>query len=244
MLRLVLNDYKYGFNQGLINVARSGWMIYIYMLVGVPLMFHFDVTGIVTFYCSMIPMLLAMLLSRMYANVMNKTLLLCPLSKQERKDYFNTALGVRIAIPTALFLLLDGSLTILDIIPPVFFLLMTIVLVLYAVAVNIYCTPKAPTSRAISRSYDLPGTYEVWNGLMQVSGLLNMLSLVSAVTDKENPVTRGDEIVIGVLIAVELLLCIKIIVTYYKPVLWQTTSYEVQKRVEVMNAENTAKNRK
>lgn len=237
MLKLVLNDYKYGFNQGIITAARGGWMIYVYVLTGIPLTFHFDVTGYLVFYFSMIPMLLALLLSRMYANIMNKTLLMCPLSREQRMDYFNTALGVRIVIPSALFFVLDGILALINIIPAAFFFLMMLVMIPYVAAVNIYCTPKAPASKAMNRSYDLPGTYELWNVLIQTSGLINMVILVSAVTDKGNPVKAWECIVIGCLIGIEILLSIKMILTYYKPVYLQTTSYEVQKKVEMLNTD-------
>ena len=86
MLKLVLDDYKHGFNQGIINASRAGWVIYVYVLVAVPLTFHLNLTGILIFSCSMVPMLLVLMISRMYANVMHKTLLLCPLSKQEKKS--------------------------------------------------------------------------------------------------------------------------------------------------------------
>ncbi|MDK2807833.1 MAG: hypothetical protein PWP24_567 [Clostridiales bacterium] len=81
MIRRILLDYCLTIRQGLHNLkGTSDWAIYIYMML-MPLLYGFQYKekagkAILFYYAIMLPLIVGMLLSRMYPNQMEKTMLL------------------------------------------------------------------------------------------------------------------------------------------------------------------------
>lgn len=222
MLKLVLNDYKCQMKHAFSNLHYTDWFIYIYLLI-FP-----TIHGIYAFfyYSSMFSMIFGLLLSRMYPNQLSKTMHLCPLTKEEKRQYIETGFRLRIAVPMSFYLILNGVFVMLGWLFPVYYMGMAFILFIYLNSVNIYCLPEKKSPNEVGRIYNLPGSYELWNVLIQVFGILGTLILASAQMDVKNPVTAFEKCVIGSCILLEFLVFLKIRFTYYKPVMERAVNYE------------------
>lgn len=238
MLKLVVESYKNQFKSAIRKLLDTGLMIYIYT-VFLPLVWYIDLQkDVLLYYCALIPMLIGLALSRMYPNEMSKTLLLCPMNVEERKEYIKTGYILRCAIPLGLYVVINMVLVLTGNLPFLYFAFIMILEMLFVTAVNIYRVPKESTSYAMERKYDLPGNYEVWNVLMQFAGIISTIIFVTDVPDA-NAVYEAvdnsrvfDIVMMSCAIIIVFLLWLKIVKTYYKPVMEQAVSMELLIKVD------------
>ena len=246
MLKLVVESYKNQIKSGFKNLWAQGWMIYIYMLAIPPILFDIE-SHVLLYYCVMIPQLLGLMLSRMYPNQMSKTLLLCPLSVEERKAYVKTGFAFRCILPIGLFAIVNGCLVLAGILPILHFLGMLFIQIFYAMSVNVYRLPiqrentrhkttydfngMAGNFNTMQRKYDLPGNYEVWNVIVQLLGLIGSVMFITDVPDigaiyaiEES--RTFDVVMLTIMVVLLFLVWLKIMKTYYKPVVEQAIGIE------------------
>ncbi|MBQ9136736.1 MAG: hypothetical protein IJX66_11675 [Lachnospiraceae bacterium] len=233
MLKLVIESYKNQFKSAIRNLWDTGLMIYIYIIF-IPVIWFFDLQqNVLFYYCALIPMLVGLALSRMYPNEMSKTLLLCPMNEEERKEYIKTGYLLRCTIPLVLYSAVNMVLVLLDKLPFVYFLLIMVIEILFITAVNIYRVPKAGTPYAMERKYDLPGNYEVWNVCMQFAGIISTVLFVTDIPQKGEIYDLADKgrifdmVMMGLAVFIVFLLWLKIVRTYCKPVMEHAVSMEL-----------------
>lgn len=230
MISLILSDYKSSFKQQLKSIVFEGYYLYFYFII-LPLIFnHSSVERDIVNLLFLLPMILSLLLSRMYSNVMNKTFFLSPFSKEDRIHYYNTALCIRVVIPVTLFccnliiVAFIGKLTIGRI------AIALLVMILFAVSTNIYTHPIVSSVCTTERKYLLNGNYELYNVLNQLTGLISMYLLVFT-CEKEAVVEAWEWGVILSLIGIYLLIAIRMIMKFYCQVREVATNYEMSKQV-------------
>ena len=233
MLKLVIESYKNQFKSAIRNLWNTGFMIYFYVVL-FPVIWFFDLQeDILFYYCALIPLLIGLALSRMYPNEMSKTLLLCPMNKEEREKYIKTGYILRCAIPLGLYAVINIVLVLADKLPFWHFIGIMIVEILFVTAVNIYRVPKESTPHAMERKYDLPGNYEVWNVCMQFAGIISTVLFVFDISDAMTIYEEFDNsrvfdiVMMSCAIIIVFLLWLKMVKTYYKPVMEQAVSMEL-----------------
>lgn len=228
MLRMVLDDYRYNFLSALKEFGKveNGWWMYAYMLI-FPVMF-LNGTGkeIIVYYGTMLPLLGGALFARLYPNHMSRTLFLCPMSRKMRIEYFKFAFFLRVAIPTLAFFLLDGIILLLKIIQGLEFFLSLVVLLMYLISVNVCANSWNGKPEMAGQRYVLPGYFPMWSVLGQISGIMNMIIGVGLRGNNGEPYTLGELILAGVLLVIQALILVKIVLSYLKPVMERSVSYE------------------
>lgn len=239
MFKFVVGDYKRQAWSGLKQIFHLGnWSIYVYMCIIPPIMFSLNDYQAYVYYSAFGPTLIGLLLSRMYPNRISKTLLLCPMTLEERKSYLVTGLKLKIAIPLLIFGVCNVPLIIMKKLMFVYFAAMFVFLILFTVSVNIYCDPAVNAQGAFDREYDLPGYYPVWEVAVQLVGIYGVAILTNIqMTQKDFFEDKLALVTAILLFSAELGLCIKMIRTYYKPIMEQAvcydTSYGKEKKNEV-----------
>lgn len=230
MWRMVLDDLRYGMKPGLKQMfSRFGsWYFYFYLMSLAPAISRISGRRLLVYYFAFLPMLLALMLSRMYAGRVNKTLYLCPLSKRDRQSYWLISWGICAGAPGVLSLLLNGALLATGILSLPAFAVIIVTNVLFSAAVNLYCRPVKDTARFMEQSYPLPGYYEVWNAAVQLSGLLAIFFLTAFVEDFSEPkfISTGVLVVSALLLFCHALLSALMIAKYFRPVMEHTVQYE------------------
>lgn len=238
MLKLVVESYKNQFKSAIRNLWDAGMLIYIYTVL-LPVIWFFDIQEYILFYyCAIIPLLIGLALSRMYPNEMSKTLLLCPMNMEERRDFIRTGYLFRCTLSLAIYVVVNSVLVLLGMLPFRYFVVIFIIEFLFVTAVNIYRVPKESTPYAMERKYDLPGNYEVWNILMQFAGIISVIIFVTDVPDANTVYEVVDNsrvfeiVMMSIAVITVFLLWLKIVKTYYKPVMEQAVSMELLIRVD------------
>lgn len=225
MWKLVLNDYRYNLKLGFQRAWNKGdFFLYLYMMI-IPAVIT-DYRG--CYYCCILPVVVGVLISRMFAGYKNKTLFLCPLSEEQRKEYFRIGYIFRVGIGILIFLVLAGSQVILRQIKMELFLLMLVTMISFLTAVNIWCPPVKDSRKALEREWKLPGHYEFWNIIVQLSGNITMLTLVAAVTDEDGIILSWEWGMIVTMVVFHCIIAWKMVRKYYKPLMEQYVSYEVK----------------
>jgi len=240
MFRLVLRDYRLQYRESIKNVNAAGYFIYIYLLCYVP-----DWTNMIDalwkggcFYAFFLPLCIGIFLSRLYPNQMSKTLLLCPLSRQQKEKYIRTGFFIRVLVPFLLFLIFEGSAMIvtfrqqhLNTSELWLWAGLTWLLFVSLISVNIYCLPVNLSPEALYRTYKLPGNYEIWNVLVQLTAILGGVIMLSALTDQKGETVFDITVEIFILV-ISTALCIKMIATYAGPIMEQAIFYEYRPPVQ------------
>lgn len=238
MLQLVIKDYRALFHDSLKSMDISAFVIYLWLLAYPPVL-HMSYAGYLCHFVYFIMLGMGIFLSRLYPNRMSKTLLLCPLSKDQRRRYIRTGYLLRVIGCVFLFLLLlltavisihvhDGAL-------PDDGWLWPGLIWQYALSMagcHIYTAPVNPSSYPAKRTYRLPGNYEVWNFIQQLAAIFGGMILVSALTD-EKPESVPEIVIESVVLLLQTAICIKVIRTYAKPVMQQAVDYEYSPFIQV-----------
>lgn len=214
MLYMVLDDFRRNFKYGVKRMFErfENWYLFFCMLIFPPILFHTSIHKCFIYYFSFIPMLGALLLSRMYGGWMEKTLFLCPLGKKDREKYYLISWGIRTASAVFLFLLLNGILFIAGWLHPLAFILMFILMAFYSAAVNLYCGGAKRENGMLEQKRVLPENYETWNVVGQILGLGAMVVLVVVLGDAEkSKITTWEFIIVSVFLFANIFIQIKII---------------------------------
>ena len=104
MVKMILNEYRCKFIPAMkVYMAQS--YIYFYLGLVITHMFVFK-TVYLKYIWGMLPMLLGLLLSKIFPNQLSKLMFLCPMTAKDRKKYLITAYFVRVGIPIAIFILI------------------------------------------------------------------------------------------------------------------------------------------
>lgn len=223
MYKTILHDYFYHYKTGFKNILLGGnWYFYFYALIMVPMLNH-DTMLEYQYIAGILPMLLSLLLSRMYGGQMSKTFFLCPLSKEQRTQYVREGIFLRIGLSVMVFLVLNLILLSLEQLSWFMFLAELYIMLLYAISVNIYCQPAAINKRTNQKYYPLLGNYELWNIFAQISGIINLLLL----STYEGTEVAWEYILATLLFLLQLVFTIVIIKKFYRQIIRQVTYYEV-----------------
>lgn len=221
MLKLVLDDYRRSFRTAWKRgVNAMAWLLYVDFLVFVPVLYSWDS---VKYLFGVASMMIGILLARMYPNQMSKILFLCPLTEQDRKKYLETAYWLRVSIPMIICISTGAVSLVIGHLSFFYYLMVCLQSFFFMVGVNIYCVPDKQSVYITQRVYQLPGVYEVWNILIQAVGAFGMCIFVSI---EINPNGVTDKVIILAFVFVEMLLSIKMFVTYYRPVMARGMRYE------------------
>jgi len=222
MYKMVLNDYRLHFKTGMKIAANTGWFIYIYTFGFTPGIMDMNNLEVLTHLFGFLPLMLGLLLSRMYGGLMSKTFYLCPLSQKQREEYIRVGIRVRIAIPLILFLLLNGVITLIGIMTPFIFFVKLFIMICAVISFNIYCQPVKKSANATDRIYPLLGHYEFYNVSAQLLSIFNMVLF----NKWEGNETLGIKIFCGILLLLQLLVCYQIKKQFYHQIMYQSVCFE------------------
>lgn len=121
-------------------------------------------SGVVTFI-----MLLGFLISRMYPGKLEKTLLLCPLTQEEKRRYIETGYWLRIALPMFFYLLAGLFWQIFGTVSLFSTVVIGVWMFFYLGCTNIYCLPEQGKN-PYDRTYPVKGL-EIFLSLVQILAL-------------------------------------------------------------------------
>lgn len=227
MFKFVLSDYRRQAWSALKSAfVFENWYFFFYMSIIPPIMFSLNWYQAYIYYSIFGPMLFGILLARMYPNRISKTLLLCPMTLADRKNYLIIGFKIRIVSSLLLFLICNIPLFCMGKVMILHFSVTFVFLLLVLVSVNIYCNPIVNAQSAFAKEYDLPGYYPIWEVAVKLVGIFGMLALANIQMKRLD--YFEDEVVLvlaALLFLTELGLCIKMIKTYYKPVMEQAMYY-------------------
>lgn len=228
MYKTVLHDYRYHLKEGFDNLDGTSWFVYIYPIWLLPALSGMGSRMATVFICALVPLYFSLALSRMYGGQIDKTLFLCPMSREDRRRYVKTGMRIRIGIGVGIFLVLHVILAGLGWISLPMFGAKLVVMVLAAVSFNIYCQPDQKSAYGTKRRYPLSGNYEIWNILAQGMGIANMM-LLSLYEENER---LWELILTGAAVLLQLGVCIQIIRKFYRQVLERAVCYETGRETD------------
>lgn len=227
MIRLVLNHFRYNFKPGLKSCYNqfAEWYIYFYMLVMVPLLMR-EKMNEAAYYGLLIPMLVGILASRIYGGRMDKALFLCPVTVQQRKEFYLLSYWIR-TLGAAFLLLLNCLLLYLFGKMTLFGAVVSLLVGLpFLFAVNVYCRPREKSSAALGRKYDLPGSYELWNVGLQIAALISVVVVASCAGERLTDLYAFDAVMLIFSVGFSLFFSFGILIKYSRPVLECSLYYE------------------
>ena len=145
-----------------------------------------------------------------------------------RIRYFKTAFLLRIAIPILAFLLPMSMLFLCKIVQGFECFLSLLAFIMYLVAVNICTNSRVGKPETERQGYSLPGYFPMWNVLGQISGIANVVIVsVSGIGENSGEIYQPWELImVSVLLVIQALILMKIMFTYFKPIMEQSISYE------------------
>lgn len=172
------------------------------------------------------PIALNYLLSRMYPNNLSKTLLLCPLAYDEKKQYLKTGYCLRIFISTVVFVLFQMINVLCKLMPIAYILAITVFFFSHAITANIYRLPKHKTQGLLDREYELPGNYGAWEIVLMLSTVCGVVLLYSGGVENQSVLTMADYLICILCPLISVGLCGVYVMKYFKPVMEHGILYE------------------
>ena len=227
MLKMVLDDYKYNyklalkrfFNSGVTGI-HIGWCTYI------PIFMKEEIIWV--YFFIFITLIIAEILSVGYSGILNKTLFLCPLSKEQRESYFKTALRIRISIPMIFIVVGAGILGLTKQSTLLENLILVIVMILYIVSINICWLidgDKIPNQTKKMNT----NNYNIWNAIVHIIGVVNAIGIYTEIVSQKS-INRMDGIIYGCLVTLQLVAFIVVWRRYYQPIKSMCTDYNALSR--------------
>lgn len=224
MWKMVLSDLRCGIKPGLKKSFKRfiNFYCYLYLMFLAPVFLSLSGKYFLFYYAFIIPMVFAMLLFTMYGDGVNKALYLCPLSKQERKQYFLIMWKVRAGLPLLLALLFQGALCISGWISPLIAVLVILSILFSSVVLGMYSNMQE-MSRVDKRLV----YHGAWYAVVLILGLFSGIFLVAIVGDIEEPRFTGMEVTVGVILFVaHALTSLAALVKFSRPVMENFVCYE------------------
>ena len=223
MFQFVLRDYRYRFWPSCINYAL---IIFIYILnfyVNMIMIWRLDV---VKYSIGMLPMMLGLLLSRMFPNQLQKQMYLCPMSARDRKKYLFTAYAVRFGGVGILYrggslaALITGRITRWE------FTAVSALVLFFLLGVNMHHVlfGLLVVRREGEKNYWLSIIYATLSLLVQLTALVTMIYF--AYTRFGEQRQHADLGILSGMVGINVLLNIVVCVICYKPVIRYGINYE------------------
>lgn len=222
MYNLILHDYIEHFKECFKRIIDTRLIGYIY-LIFIPVFYDKGFNLFVFLHItSIIPLTLSIVISRMYGGKFSKTLYLCPLSKEQIKDYMKKGINLRIIISITIFVLFNIWTIVLGYMPLWIFICKLILMLFSSICFNIYFQPNFNTSSALERTYPLKGNYETRNIFAQILAIFGMFFLTYC-EPKESIFVYT---LIGIILFLQLLLAINIYKNFYHQIINTAIFYE------------------
>lgn len=225
---MVLRDYRMHWKEEIQNIFKnSSWFIYLYVMIIPANLFDYTdkISRAVTYYGILFPLMIGLLLSRMYPNGLNKTMFLCPLEKEERKRYLVSAYWLRVIVPTFLFMLIGAILVGTHNISMKSYLIIYVSETMYFIASNLYLE-AAYQKPDYEKKHNLSG-YTSWQIVAQLFGLFFMVICIGFAGDLYVPFRSMDFAIIFLLLMIQFAITMKIVLGYWEKVMWIATDYEL-----------------
>ena len=224
MIKNVLKDYWNSRKQGLKNIKYSYIGNLVWCLYFPFVRYSFNIMGVIVFTFGCV-------LAKMYPNQLSKMMILCPMSKKERKEYLFTGYIMRIVLPIICYcvgemvsLLFRHSFVWEEL--AVFF-----VLLVFLPAENLNMLPKKRSKELMKRSYYLPEKSEVMMYILEIVSGFELLVFCAA-----EDVWRPWEIcIVTGLFVCETVLSIYLIYSRFYFVMEMGMSYEFLGDLEIAN---------
>lgn len=220
MLKMILKDYRMTWKQGLANVYNSaGNFLPIYLMI-YPLLGGTDYNGKeeIIYYAGIGAYVLAILLSRMFPNRLEKTLYFCPMEREEREEYVRTAYWLRVLVPVVFLGIAQLVIIILGWVPIWSTLVVMVNVFCHALAMNIYIVRKEKKTMEY---------LEGWSVGVQLLGVVSILAGVMLQTTLVTENVSGG--IIACVVAVLFLfvwLALHVVKKYRRTVFEAAISYE------------------
>lgn len=222
MLKIVWDDYRRNFNSGLKYYFTSYMVaVHCFLFVVAPISMK---QGRMIYYLIIIPMIIAQIMSITYLGTQNRTLFLCPLSKEQRELYFMTSLGIRIGIPMILLGISVGILGCLHQITALESLILIVMMFLYIVSSNICCLSDAKRLPFQTEKVNAKNYYAL-QILFNIDGFVNMFAIFTEIVNKK-PMYWYDGLSIGVMTLIQLEVFWVVKKKYYRPIKQIFTDYD------------------
>ncbi len=171
-----------------------------------------------------IPYILCLALSRMYGGCMSKTLYLCPLDSEGRKEYMKKSIRLRIIMSISIYMVLSlivmafGAFSIKRFLSWLYFMICV------SFSFNTYTRPKRVETRyATDKVYPVKGDYELWNFWTQFTATISIIAMAGYRGGKVSTV----ELVLGcILFVLQGIWAIVMVKKFHKQVIEQAAFYE------------------
>ena len=189
MLKIVLDDYKHNYKTGLRKYFNS-YMVsaHFTMFVIMPI----NMEGRWLWYCFIIiPLIFADIFSIIYGGMENRTLFLCPLSKEQRETFFKTSLWIRISIPMILLGISSSILVVCEQVPLLELFILVVVMLIYVISINICCLIDGKMLPNQTGKMNA-GIYYIWIVIIRVSGSVNVIAIITEVINKDDIIWKVD----------------------------------------------------
>lgn len=225
MLRMVIDDYRSQAKQALKEVCGSGTLLaFLFMMIYPPYVSDYQVDGWLLYFDTFVPMFFGMLLSRMYPNRLSKTLLLCPMTEDEKQVYLVTGFRLRVLLPFLMYLMCSGIFGLMGKLKLLHFGYFAVYLFMFLISVNIYSQPRTKSENLSVKFFDLPGNYNLWEMVDLLGGFLLCYVVVANFVEKHY--SNGWIIVVVLGLVAEFLIAFNMVKNYYKPVMENGRYYE------------------
>ena len=226
MYRSLLIDWKRGesFRK---NCVGWIWMA-IYVVTYIPYVFLEirDLRGTACYFSYGIALLFGIFLTRACPNRISKTLVLCPLTQAEKKQYVHIGFVMRVLLSLAIFLVLNIPTYVFADMNMVNLLFEFVYYLIYIIGLNVYVPPMVSSRSTYERKYNLPSYYNFWENFHQIIGMLGMVVMVDEFRLNRKGLFDMGGLWVSIFGMLEMLCVVILIVKYFKPVMEQAIQHE------------------
>lgn len=230
MIRFVLLDYLGGIKEGWKRLWKAEPVVIIWDYIFIGILWASDFyeemflrPAVLCGYSIIIFIILfGYLISRMYPGKLEKTLYLCPLTQEEKKQYVETGYRLRIALPMFLYVLAGILWQIFGIIPLISAAEIGIWLFFYLGCANIYCLPEQGKD-IFGQGYPVKGL-EIFQAINQILGIGKIMGIYRLISEDYN--VWNSRIYGGIFILLQILLYIIMRKKLYPRIMERAVCYE------------------
>ena len=191
------------------------------------------------FYGYLLPMLIGWVWARICPVELSKTMMLCPIGAERRKQYIWTGYWIKVLGPILLFCLFTllrfgvPALRAQDLYKDFWYsLFQFIAIIFWQIAINLYSRPLLDSDKSLERKYRLQGKYALHEMFLIMGGVMSACILVMGGMDTE-PINRTDILILSVTVLVTVLLSVNMILRFGKQVMEQAVYFEMIPPIQV-----------